>query len=162
MGKEIERKFLLKEMPNLNKICTGDLDMPYTYANIEQYYLSYDPEIRIRKHNNMHFIAYKSDGDLIREELESTISKITFENLKQKAKACIKKTRYYVPNGKHFLEIDEYDNLDLITVEVEFIDEECANSFNPPEWFGKEVTDDERYKNKNLARYGLPEERRQR
>lgn len=104
----------------------------------------------------MHFITYKSGGELIREELESTINKNTFENLKPKAKSCIKKTRYYVPVGKYFLEIDEYNDLDLITVEVEFIDEKCANSFNPPEWFGKEVTNDERYKNKNLARYGLP------
>lgn len=155
MSKEIERKFLINEMPNLNKICTGDYEMPYTYAHIEQYYLNYAPEIRIRKHNNMHSITYKSDGDLIREELESNISRETFENLKQKAKTCIKKTRYYVPADKYFLEIDDYDDLDLITVEIEFIDEESAQNFKPFDWFGKEVTYDKQYKNKNLARYGL-------
>ena len=36
-------------------------------------------------------------------------------------------------------------------VEVEFPDEESAKAFNPPEWFGEEVTFDDRFKNNYLA-----------
>jgi len=42
-------------------------------------------------------------------------------------------------------------------VEVEFDDEESANAFVPPPWFGREVTHDLRYRNSALARGGLPE-----
>ena len=38
--------------------------------------------------------------------------------------------------------------------EVEFSTEEEAKSFVPPVWFGAEVTNDSRFKNKNLALKG--------
>ncbi len=36
-------------------------------------------------------------------------------------------------------------------VEVEFQSEEQANGFNPPEWFGEDVTFDKRYRNSYLS-----------
>jgi CYTH domain-containing protein len=33
---------------------------------------------------------------------------------------------------------------------------EQANHFNPPTWFGKDVTYDNRFKNNQLAKLGLP------
>jgi CYTH domain-containing protein len=44
----------------------------------------------------------------------------------------------------------------LCVAEVEFPSEEEAAAFSPPDWFGREVTDDERFKNKSLARHGRP------
>ena len=44
----------------------------------------------------------------------------------------------------------------LVTVEVEFSSLEEAESFSPPAWFGEDITEDKRYKNKNLARNGRP------
>jgi CYTH domain-containing protein len=41
-------------------------------------------------------------------------------------------------------------------VEVEFASVEDSARFSPPEWFGPEVTEDERYKNRQLAVHGLP------
>ena len=35
-------------------------------------------------------------------------------------------------------------------VEVEFASEEDTHEFIPPEWFGKDVTFDKRYANKNM------------
>jgi CYTH domain-containing protein len=40
---------------------------------------------------------------------------------------------------------------------VEFGDEIQAKAFVPPQWFGADVTEDGRYKNKSLAENGLPE-----
>jgi CYTH domain-containing protein len=34
---------------------------------------------------------------------------------------------------------------------VEFADADTAASFQPPAWFGAEVTDDVRYRNRSLA-----------
>ena len=39
----------------------------------------------------------------------------------------------------------------LKMVEVEFDNEDQALNFVPPEWFGKDVSDDHRFRNVNLA-----------
>ena len=45
----------------------------------------------------------------------------------------------------------------LLLCEVEFDDQAQAGAFVPPQWFGVDVTEDERYKNKSLAENGIPE-----
>ena len=40
-------------------------------------------------------------------------------------------------------------------VEVEFESIEQANTFTPPDWFGKEVTNDHRYHNSYLSELKL-------
>jgi adenylate cyclase len=64
----------------------------------------------------------------------------------------VSKTRHLVDVGEHVFEIDEFDgdNAGLIVAEVELgaADEEFAR----PAWLGREVTDDPRYYNVNLAR----------
>ena len=55
-------------------------------------------------------------------------------------------------------ELDLFDD-DLAgkrLVEVEFTDDESADAFVAPDWFGREVTEDGRYTNASLARYGWP------
>ncbi len=39
---------------------------------------------------------------------------------------------------------------------IEFSNKEEANNFKEPSWVIKDVTDDIRYKNGHLARYGIP------
>lgn len=39
----------------------------------------------------------------------------------------------------------------LVVAEVEFLSEEESEKFIAPDWFGADVTDDKKYKNKNLA-----------
>ena len=45
----------------------------------------------------------------------------------------------------------------LAVCEVEFDDENQAKEFLPPYFFGKEITGDARYRNRNLALNGLPD-----
>ena len=45
----------------------------------------------------------------------------------------------------------------LLTVEVEFPDMAECMSFVPPKWFGKDISDDKRYKNTALSLFGKPE-----
>jgi CYTH domain-containing protein len=56
------------------------------------------------------------------------------------------------------LEFDEYLGAlkDLVVLEVEFVNEDSANSIVLPEYIrGTDVTSDMKYKNKNLALHGL-------
>ena len=148
---EIERKFLVKEVPDLTNSA---------YKEIKQLYLSYDPEVRIRKRDNKYFITRKNNGTLIREEVEDEISETAFEVLSGLAQGrTIDKTRYLYPCNGAILELDVYrDELEgLITVEVEFDDIEDVTDFSIPSWFGEEVTSDSRYKNQNLSRLNLSE-----
>lgn len=67
----------------------------------------------------------------------------------------IEKNRYDIPLYDGLIaELDIYhgDLEGLIIVETEFKTEEQADSFIVPDWFGEEITENKRYKNKNLAR----------
>lgn len=143
---EIERKFLVESLPNLDR-CVKE--------EILQGYIAKNPEVRIRQKGSFYFLSIKSNGDLNRKEFETLITLSHFETLWYNfIEEYISKTRYYIELNQHNkAELDIYhDELEgLVTVEVEFNSEEEANSFTPPDWFGKEVTYDKRYKNKNLA-----------
>lgn len=153
--KEIERKFLVKRVP-----C---LDDKYVYKEIiEQYYLGDNPEIRIRRvravdvpeDDAVYYMTIKSEGNLVRDELEFQIYPSVYNQLKAQVRDNkIVKTRCYLPCGENIATLDIYHDVrSLVTVEVEFESVDEANAFTPPEWFGKEVTNDWRYKNKNLAK----------
>ena len=78
-----------------------------------------------------------------------------FQRAKEKVdNHIITKTRYIIPLKAGFVaELDHFENqlegLDI--VEVEFDSEEAASNFEPPEWFGENVSMDHRYKNNYLS-----------
>ena len=156
---EIERKFLSKG--------NHSLYLPdYEYFSIEQGYLYIDEfsEIRIRSKIDKegtakyyYTVKVKRDTDLSRTEIEFEINEEQFNHYRNNlldGTHLISKTRYFIPLGNELTaELDIYfDCLDgLVTIEVEFPNEEKANSFEVPSWFGEEITYDKSYKNKNLA-----------
>jgi CYTH domain-containing protein len=70
----------------------------------------------------------------------------------------MEKVRYEIKHGDVTIELDIYSGVfsGLIIAEVEFESEEESRNFEVPDWFGREVTLDTRYKNKTLAVSGLP------
>lgn len=150
MVKEIERKFIIDKLllPDLSKVDAED---------IEQHYLSISEieEVRIRKRDDKYFITVKSNGTLERDEWEVEISQKIFNNLLPATKGrMIIKKRYSIKLSPECIaEIDIYDGKlkGLILVEVEFQSIRDATSFVPPKWFGRDVTEDARYKNRSLA-----------
>jgi len=149
---EIEKKYLVKNIP-------ANLHL-YEKKEIIQGYISIDPTIRLRKSDDEYFLTIKGKGHLKREEMEFRLTKEQFENLWAKVdSATINKTRYYIPLENNLIaELDIYhkDLNNLLTVEVEFDSEKASEYFIPPEWFGEDVTHDSRYKNNNIAVYGIP------
>ncbi|MCP8895294.1 CYTH domain-containing protein [Shinella daejeonensis] len=149
--KEIERKFLVE----------GPVPQGLPFEPIRQGYLtatSDSVEVRLRQKGGDYFLTLKSDGDLVREEYEIAIEITQFETLWPATEGRrVEKNRHHgtLPGGQEF-ELDVFGGhlAPLTLVEVEFPSEEAASAFDPPRWFGREVTQDKRYKNKALALSG--------
>ena len=147
---EIERKFLVKSIPDLTGIIP---------VYIRQGYLKIaDPEERVREKRSAKGKSYvhtvKGGYGLCRSETETEISAEEFEKKWPLTKGHrVEKARYKIPYAGLIIELDVYLNkLDgLHVAEVEFDSVEQAENFIPPEWFGRDVTNDAKYKNKNLA-----------
>lgn len=154
-GVEIERKFLVDRGPS-------DLDA-HPSAEIEQGYLALTDdglEVRVRRYGPRAVLTIKSGGPLERVEEEIEIDERRFRSLWPLTEGKrIRKRRYRIP-AEHGLqiELDVYADAlhGLVTAEVEFDSETAAAAFAPPEWLGREVTDEPEYKNKRLAIDGLP------
>lgn len=106
-------------------------------------------------------ITFKTGRGLVREELEEEVPAWLADKVAELAEALpITKERFRLTNGYDFegLEIDRfYDNLDgLIVAEKKFDSEEEAAEYILPrivsEHVVREVTEDLRYVNLNLAR----------
>ncbi len=153
---EIERKFLVKALPqNLEQ---------YQCKVIEQGYLSRNPTIRIRKSNEDYILTYKSKFGIeqdanrtakVENEVEVPLNEESYLHLKEKVdNHIVSKRRYLVPLEEGYTaELDVFGEQlkGLMLVEVEFKDEEKANAFHPPIWFGEDVSLDRKYTNGYLS-----------
>ena len=73
MGKEIERKFLVKELPaNLSD---------YPYHELEQGYLNTDPVVRVRKEDDIFYLTYKGKGYIEKEEYNLSLNEDAYNHL---------------------------------------------------------------------------------
>lgn len=162
---EVERKFLI----DLESLPFNPEDFEHT--TIRQGYLAVSDdgsETRIRDFgNDQRFeLTVKSNGTVARKEKNIQIDKEVFESLwSLTLERRIEKTRYYIPyvdpeGDKHTIELDIYHEPShlngLCTAEVEFKGRETeatlrADTFQPPEWFGKDISSNPSYKNRSLA-----------
>ncbi|HEX8076567.1 MAG TPA: CYTH domain-containing protein [Chthoniobacterales bacterium] len=146
---EIERKFLVRELPR-------DL-ANYPSNEISQGYLaSLDDglQVRLRKSGERYWLTFKRGTGPVREEREVELAGNQFDALwpATEGKRLVK-TRYEIPAGDRVIEIDVYHERHegLVVAEVEFDDEDAAKNFQPPAWLGDDVTGDPRYSNQLLA-----------
>jgi len=162
--KEIEKKWLIEK----EKV-PYDLEAPTVdQMDIKQTYISFDPEIRVReytypnqlkKYYEMTIKTNLTDDGLIRDEVNIDINEKQYENLLKKQEGnTIYKTRYQLLYKNDVIAIDIFhDDLEgLAYMEVEFSNTKESDAFKTPDWVIKDVTDDIRYKNGHLARYGIP------
>lgn len=153
MGMEIERKYLVDEVP-VEVSYLREMEIHQTYLAVG------DEEVRVRKSTNgvitSHTLTIKTGQGMVRTEKEVGITETTYAQiLEGTSKQALVKTRKLTEitsNGKMYLaELDEYRDIDgLKVVEVEFGTIEEANRFNAPAWFKEEVTEDKGYKNQIL------------
>ena len=151
---EIERKFLVAQLPDLREA---------TSAVIQQGYVSQPDDsvsMRLRQADQIYFLTVKRGEGVIRAECEAEITADQFEAFWPLTQGRrVEKTRWTgrLASGDLF-ELDVFAGslAPLRLVEVEFATEEAAAAFQPPEWFGREVTENPAFGNKALATYGLP------
>lgn len=146
-GLEIERKFLVhKRMPWK--------DQAMSSTHITQGYFAAENTVRIRIRDNEAYLTIKGrshDGGLSRYEFEK---QITLEEAQNLMKLCepgvIDKRRYLVKHGNHTFEVDEFygDNEGLVMAEVEL--SSADETFERPDFLGKEVTGDARFYNRGM------------
>ena len=159
---EIERKFLLSRVPATMRFARRE--------PIRQGYLALDgdTEVRLRITPKGAVLTIKAGRGGVRVEEEIALDSRQAEALWELTEGRrVQKTRRRVrlagtggSGAELVAEVDEYAGaLDgLVVVEVEFPDEAAAQGFEPPAWFGRELTDDWRYANRSLASDGMPAE----
>ncbi len=149
MAKEIEKKYLVikEKLPELKN---GQLYL--------QGYLCLSPLIRFRVVGNDTCINIKKmkPGSVTREEFEFH-NQLTGEEVTElidlTVKKPIQKTRYKIEHSGMIWEVDVYqgDNEGLITADIEMPSENFKLVF--PDWVNKDrdITNDEKYFNRNLG-----------
>lgn len=150
MATEIEHKFLL-----CNDTWRAQIQRS---THMRQGYLVSDARssVRVRIADHQGFLNIKSGTlGIQRQEYEYLIPCADAEELLDTlcAKPLLEKTRHYVPVDQHLWEIDEFagENTGLIVAELEL--QAVGEIFTRPSWLGKEVSDDPRYYNSQLAKH---------
>lgn len=135
----------------------------FPHKEIIQWYLN-DPttgkSIRVRHIGDAYRITKKKWHGLIREEIETDITKQEFDQLRfQVENHFLEKTRYEIPYEHFMIELDIYKNLQwLKTAEVEFVSKRDAKNFVAPERFWEELTKMREANNAYIANHWLSEE----
>ena len=144
MALEIERKFLVVgNFPDENS------------SSILQAYLSLDPKriVRVRIESGYATIAIKGEANGISHlEFEYEIPEEDARQLLTLSIGTpIEKNRYRCKYGLHTWEIDVFRgaNCGLVVAEIELDDE--LEQFELPDWIGKEVSYDPKYRNAMLV-----------
>jgi CYTH domain-containing protein len=148
---EIERRFVIDP-----KFVKYNSELSVIKNEIEQFYIlkGKDYELRARKMDDGYYLTYKNGNGLSRTESEIEISKDVYEKLKEKNYGgIIEKERYVIPYLGYNIELNIFHgNLEgLILTEVEFNSKDEAENFKVPGWFGREVTEDQRFEGRNLV-----------
>lgn len=151
MAAEIERKFLVDELPRLDEDQMDCLQIKQGYLAIE----ADGAEVRLRRVEDDEYITVKTSGDLVRGEFETSLLRTQFNLLWVATEGRrIEKERWRIPlEGDLVAELDIFQGTlqGLALVEVEFETIPQSESFVPPSWFGTEVTAYGFFKNRNLA-----------
>ena len=147
---ENELSFLVKKTPQL-------IGVPH--KEIEQHYLSDGEEpLRLRRAGGTFELTKKltlDAGDLSRkEEITIPLERDEYYMLLPLAKRGLTKVRYYLRlDGGHTAELDVFKGSleGLAMVEVEFANDASRAAFTPPDWFGRDVSQEAWSSNANLA-----------
>lgn len=135
MTLEIERKFLVKKMPDLSGL---------TPVHYERHFLRMekDYEERIQKKGDHYELGKKNrQSQLTRTTEKREISKEKYENLREHTIASLARRSYLISTDPEItLKIYEGVYEGLCRAEVEFLSETAAKAFVPLDWMGKEIT----------------------
>jgi adenylate cyclase len=156
MAAEIERRFLVADPRRAVGDASGE--------EIAQGYVAIDEEtqVRVRRRGDHHTLTVKRGSGESRFEEEIELDGDQFASLWPLTEGRrVVKCRYLLGDRRR-IELDVFAEAleGLAIAEVEFGSTEQADEFEPPGWFGPEVTGQGEYANVNLAVAGRPKEER--
>jgi CYTH domain-containing protein len=148
---EIERKYLVVSDAYKNQASSK--------THIVQGFLNTDPErtVRVRIKGDSGFLTVKGKSNTSgtsRFEWEKSINLSDAQALLELCeKGVLDKIRHEISLGKHVYEVDEFqgENKGLVVAEIELGDEN--ETFEKPDWLGKEVTGVVKYYNSQLSKH---------
>ena len=153
---ERERRYLVAALP------VDEAELPAPQRIVQGYLATGRVTVRVRRVDGNHILTIKTGEGRNRVEIERFLAAEEFDALWREATELrIEKRRHRVPLDAHLVaELDLFDGVlaGRRIVEVEFPDDASADAFTPPDWFGREVTEDRRYTNASLAKQGWPDE----
>ena len=149
--KEIERVWVVDRLPDLTKYKIEHIHkLEHNYVLMDGPSELRCSKIQVQGSNMIIYkMAVKSGNGMVRTEIEKQLTPEEYNQLKLVSKARVSKT--VIDIGFAGISVYDGNNKGLITVEVEFSNIKEARQFIPPKWFGKEVTNDIRYRAKSLA-----------
>ncbi len=140
---EIERRFLLKSLPDLGGLHSLTIEDRMILTGEEH------PSLRLRRRGEERELTKKrpkagGNGTEMTEET-ITLSVVEYDALAKLDSLGQTKTRYYLPLGNLEAELDLWtgDLYGLGILEVEFASTEEAAGFIPPDFCGAEITGSE-------------------
>jgi CYTH domain-containing protein len=149
---EIERKFLVRDTPDLGATESDEIEQGYLAIGAEG-------EVRLRRKGERLILTAKRGSGLSRDEAEVELEREAFDRLWPLTEGRrLHKRRHVLPHGDLRIELDVYegDLAGLVVAEIEFDSEDDAGAFEAPPWLADEVTGDDRYLNETLATEGRP------
>lgn len=151
MTVENERRWLVKEMPDVSSL---------EPVEIEQHYLVEGSSIRIRVTNGNEFEWTKKvelDPDVpgLQDEFNVPLTAKEYHRLRKISDRSISKTRYKIRLKKkgQKIDLDVYRGAlaGLVKAEVEFSSQKQREAFTAPPWFDRELTAEKWASNTRLA-----------
>jgi CYTH domain-containing protein len=151
---EIERTFLVDGPP-------PSLGAPVA---VRQGYVALDgpASVRVRDAGGRFLLTVKGGSGFERTEVEVELDRERFDALWPLTDGRrIEKRRHLVDVAGVRAEVDVFGAglAGLVMVDVEFASRQDGERFQPPPWFGREVTDDPAWSNASLALHGRPDRR---
>ena len=152
MTQEIERRFLIDAPPP---------DLP-PGTPVRQGYVALDEEVsvRVRDAGGERTLTVKGGTGRERVEVEHEMAEDEFEALWALSEGRrVAKRRSVIPYDDVRIEVNVFGDAlgGLVIAEVEFPSSAAADAFEPPEWFGEEVTGRPEWGNPSLATRGRPD-----
>jgi CYTH domain-containing protein len=144
---ERQRKFLVTDVPG--HTAEGTV--------LRQGYLAIDGTVSVRVRDAGRHgctLTIKAGHGAVRTELEVPLDPEQFATAwDHTAGRRIHKTRHHLDLDGHPVDLDVFhdDLAGLVLAEVEFGSDAAMAAFEPPDWFGTEVTDDDAYTNAALS-----------
>lgn len=161
MAQEIERKFLVADERWRERTQGDGTEIVQGYLHVDE---QVEIRVRLRGSGDALLTVKRGGPGEVRSEVEVPLAREDARRLLDEAStgATVAKRRHLVelPGAEGHdpvAEVDEFvgEHAGLVLAEVELPDPEAP--LPDVEWFGEEVTGDERYYNATLALEGLPD-----